>query len=191
MAVVTTSNHVACLLFLAALMIPGIGKSDGKLAPTSSVLFSNGNIAKKQYWNCEINNYTVSVISVNVVPGISGHKEKIRDALKKTVVSTNGDHPIVFRESKTLFHFVIIRIKNYVDFLTLQPALRAVCKDLLVWRKVGLMPYKEGHPSSQVNFNVRLYDKNIVPLLDSSSQQPALVHALIATFWKEMKGLLK
>ena len=37
MAVVTTSNHVACLLFLAALMIPGIGKSDGKLAPTSSV----------------------------------------------------------------------------------------------------------------------------------------------------------
>lgn len=49
MAVVTTSNHVACLLFLAALMIPGIGKSDGKLAPTSSVLFSNGNIAKKQY----------------------------------------------------------------------------------------------------------------------------------------------
>ena len=26
MAVVTTSNHVACLLFLAALMIPGIGK---------------------------------------------------------------------------------------------------------------------------------------------------------------------
>ena len=26
MAVITTSNHVACLLFLAALMIPGIGK---------------------------------------------------------------------------------------------------------------------------------------------------------------------
>lgn len=38
MAVVTTSNHVACLLFLAALMIPGIGKSNGKLAPTSSLL---------------------------------------------------------------------------------------------------------------------------------------------------------
>ena len=37
MAVVTTSNHVACLLFLAALMIPGIGKSNGKLAPTSSL----------------------------------------------------------------------------------------------------------------------------------------------------------
>ena len=47
MAVVTTSNHVACLLFLAALMIPGIGKSDGKLAPTSSLLFSKGNICKE------------------------------------------------------------------------------------------------------------------------------------------------
>ena len=47
MAVVTTSNHVACLLFLAALMIPGIGKSDGKLAPTSSLLVSKGNICKE------------------------------------------------------------------------------------------------------------------------------------------------
>lgn len=47
MAVVTTSNHVACLLFLAALMIPGIGKSNGKLAPTSSLLFSKGNICKE------------------------------------------------------------------------------------------------------------------------------------------------
>lgn len=27
MAVITTSNHVACLLFLGALMIPGIGKT--------------------------------------------------------------------------------------------------------------------------------------------------------------------
>lgn len=27
MAVVTTSNHLACLLFLAALMIPGIGEN--------------------------------------------------------------------------------------------------------------------------------------------------------------------
>ena len=47
MAVVTTSNHVACLLFLAALMIPGIGKSNGKLAPTSSLLVSKGNICKE------------------------------------------------------------------------------------------------------------------------------------------------
>ena len=95
MAVVTTSNHVACLLFLAALMIPGIGKSDGKLAPTSSLCLARETFAKKQYWNCEIHNHTVSVISINVVPGISGHKEKFREALNKTVVSTNGDHPIV------------------------------------------------------------------------------------------------
>ena len=54
MAVVTTSNHVACLLFLAALMIPGIGKSNGKLAPTSSLLVSKGNICKEtvlKLWN--------------------------------------------------------------------------------------------------------------------------------------------
>ena len=34
MAVITTSNHVACLLFLAALMIPGIGKKRPWLAFT-------------------------------------------------------------------------------------------------------------------------------------------------------------
>lgn len=102
-----------------------------------------------------------------------------------------GIIPLYSANQKRLFHFIIIRIKNYVDFLTLQPALRAVRKDLFVWRKVAPMPYKEVHPSSQVNFNVRLYDKNIVPLLDSSSQQPALVYALIVTFWKEMEGLLK
>lgn len=34
MAVITTSNHVACLLFLAALMIPGIGKKRRWLAFT-------------------------------------------------------------------------------------------------------------------------------------------------------------
>ena len=40
---------------------------------------------------------------------------------------------------KRLFHFIIIRIKNYVDFLTLQPALRAVRKDLFLWIKS--LPY--------------------------------------------------
>ena len=40
---------------------------------------------------------------------------------------------------KRLFHFIIIRIKNYVDFLILQPALRAVRKDLFLWRKS--LPY--------------------------------------------------
>ena len=141
--------------------------------------------AKKQYWNCEIDNYTVSVISINVVPGISGHKEKIRDALKKPWFPQMGIIPLYSANQKRLFHFIIIRSKNYVDFLTPQPALRAARKDLFVWRNVGRMP------SSQVNFSVRLYEKNVVPLFDSSSQQPAFAHAPIATFWKEMKGLFK
>ena len=42
MAVVTTSNHVACLLFLGALMIPGIGEKMStpgpNLAPRASLL---------------------------------------------------------------------------------------------------------------------------------------------------------
>lgn len=74
-----------------------------------------------------------------------------------------GIIPLYSANQKRLFHFIIIRIKNYVDFLTLQPALRAVRKDLFVWSKVGPMPYKDGHPSSQVNLIVRLYEKKRCP----------------------------
>jgi len=58
MAVITTSNHVACLLFLAALMIPGIGKKRRWLAFTRRPCGASLTEAQAETF-LKINNFTI------------------------------------------------------------------------------------------------------------------------------------